>query len=145
MVEKGKRHSGTSQPASPRGTAPSRSPPTRFLELARGECKPLTYLELTRYFNGLAALLGDNADVGIIDEARVEKVYLDLRRSGLSDSVMKKRYGFFIRFVRYLWSARMIELPRNLESFGFKVATKSIKTYDLDEVTQAFANPATSG
>jgi hypothetical protein len=94
----------------------------------------LTYRELRGYLLRLAIDLGEQADVATINEAKVETVYLGLKNGKLSSGARKKRYGFFTRFVRYLWESRLIDLPRNLESFAFKVVTKAVKVYDLVEV-----------
>jgi integrase len=45
-----------------------------------------------------------------------------------------KRWGFFRRFVKYLWEKRLIEMPRNVSSFGFEVKARKIKTHSPAEV-----------
>ncbi len=108
-----------------------------FLDVARGDMKPRSYEELKAYIdrlNKVSGLLAGEADVGRIDEDFVEKMYLQLRDSPVSSGRKKKHWGFFRRFVKYLWERRLIEIPRNLASHKFEVRAKKIKTYSVEEV-----------
>ena len=53
-----------------------------------------------------------------------------------------KRFGFFKRFVKYLYEGNRIELPRNLDSalFQFKVSPQAIKTHLPADVQTAIGN-----
>lgn len=113
-----------------------------FLETARGDMKPRSFQELRDYIRSLSGegspLAGD-PDVKVIDENLVERTYLALRASRLSAGAKKKRWGFFRRFVGYVSDKRLIEVPRNLSKFRFKVRPQKIKVYPLEEVKQVLA------
>jgi integrase len=102
-----------------------------FLEIVRGNVRPMSYRELKWYIEQLP---DQDADVSIYDEARIEKMYLSLRNGPLSASRRKKLWGFLKRFLHYLWSLRLIELPRNLNSHTFTVHPQKIKTYTIVQV-----------
>jgi integrase len=72
--------------------------------------------------------------VGCIEEGLVERVYLHLRNSPLSSGAKKKKWGFFRRFVKYLYERRLIDLPRNLGSFSFEVQPQKIREFTAEEV-----------
>lgn len=114
-----------------------------FLAVKKGDMQPLSYRELKQYIlslNSLGDLMGGEMDVGVIDETLTEKVYLSLRNSDLSSGAKKKRWGFFRRFVKYLWEKRLIEMPRNASSIGFEIKAKKIKTYSPATVRQVVDN-----
>lgn len=111
-----------------------------FLEVVQGDMKPLSYRELRQYIQSLYAEGGPfkpEDDVAILHEGTVERVYLQLRKSKLSPGAKKKRWGFFRRFTKYVWSRRLIELPRNLDSFSFQVQAQEIKLPSPEEVRAA--------
>lgn len=108
----------------------------RFLAVLQGQAKPLTFREIRDYIKNLAVHLGENTDVGVLNEEKVEGVYLRLKNADLGQDTKKKRWGFFRRFVEYLASKKEVEMPRNLYSrmFRFRVETRAVKKYDLAEV-----------
>jgi integrase len=108
----------------------------RFLAVIRGESKPLTFREIRQYLESLTVELGKDADVAVIDEDKVESVFLKLKGADLSQGTKKKRWGFFRRFVEYLAEKKLIGMPGNLYSkpFKFKVETAAVMTYDADKV-----------
>jgi integrase len=113
-----------------------------FLAVVKGDMKPRSFQELKDYIHSLyqvPGLLTGDTDVKVIDEALVEKVYLALRDSSLSGGAKKKRWGFFRRFVKYLWEKRLIEMPRNLSSHRFEVKARKIKTHSPAEVKRVLA------
>jgi integrase len=107
-----------------------------FLEIVKGEVRPMSYREIKWCIEHIP---NQDADVAIYDEPYVEKSYLDLRSRNLSESRKKKRWDILRRFLRYLWSRRLIELPRNLDSYGFTVRPQKIPTYPLPQVRKALA------
>ncbi len=78
--------------------------------------------------------LGDGMDVSEINERKVEEVYLHLKRSDLSPTTRASYWSAFRRLVRYLWSARLIERPRNLDTLVFKARPKAVPTFPLEKV-----------
>lgn len=114
-----------------------------FLEVKRGGMRPRTYEEIAAYIQSLnkrKEFLEGEADVEMIDETLVEKMYLQLREGKLSDGRKKKHWGFFQRFVKYLWERRLIDMPRNLNAFKFQVSPKKVKEYPIDQVQQVMAS-----
>ena len=111
-----------------------------FLAIVGQQTKPKTYRELKEYLEKLPTALPD--DVGKIDEITVGKVYAQLAMASLSAATRKKRFGFFKRFVKYLYEGNRIELPRNLDSalFQFKVSPQAIKTHLPADVQTAIGN-----
>lgn len=108
----------------------------RWLDVIRGDVAPTSYREIKEFARWAYALplFGENMDVGDIDEAKVEGFYLFLKKEPLAPATRKKRWGFFRRLVRYFWSARLVELPRNLDSYSFNVKSKAVKVYKTEEV-----------
>jgi integrase len=113
----------------------------RFLEVIKGQSKPLTYREIRQYLDGLAVELGKDADVSTIDESKVESVFLKLKAAELSQGTRKKRWGVFRRFVEYLSERKLIATPGNLHSkvFRFKVDAKPVTKYDTAKVRAVLA------
>jgi integrase len=107
----------------------------QFLKIARANVMPLSFREIRLYVDSLCEQHG-TVDVANVNESFVEKVYLGLRDANLEPPTRKKRWGFFQRLVRYFWSNRLIELPRNLDTLRFKVTPKSVKVYDLAVVRE---------
>lgn len=112
----------------------------RFLALMHGECGAMSYREINEF---IVALYGSKKitpemDIRVLNEAKVEEVFLWIKELPYLAPTKKKRWGFFKRLVRYCWEARAIELPRNLESraFRFKVQPKAVKTYTGIEVRE---------
>jgi integrase len=114
----------------------------RFLALAGGEMKPRSYRQLQHAVRGLYApeAVGADAEVSSVNEQTVERVYLWLKASPVAPATRKDRWDFFRRLVKYLWSARLIELPRNLDSFSFKVRAKAVRTFPLGDVRACLAS-----
>jgi integrase len=120
-----------------------------FLAVKRGGMKPRTYEEIAVYIQSLSKhpeFLEGQADVAIIDEALVEKMYLQLREAKsskgekLSDGRKKKHWGFFQRFAKYLWERRLIEMPRNLNAYKFQVSPKKVKEYPIEKVREVLGS-----
>lgn len=110
----------------------------KFLEIALAKgIKPRTYEELKTEIDRMAGWLP--GDVRKINEAVVTDYYLYLAGSGRDDSQKKKIFGFFKRFIRHLWGARLIDLPRNLDQHTFKVRPKAVKVHDLVTVRGVLA------
>jgi hypothetical protein len=108
-----------------------------FLDVIHdGDMKPMSFREVRDYINHLTEQLGPETDVGVIDATRVEQIGLALRRSELSAGRKKKHWSFFRRYVRYLWSKSLIDLPRNLDSKEYIVTVrpKKIRTYTPRQV-----------
>ena len=84
----------------------------RFLAVENKKGKPLTFREIRQVmtlWKNFGTLTTESMDVGKIDENLVEALYLQLRNAELAASVKKKRWDFFKRFCRYLWSRRLID------------------------------------
>src|ERR1700720_2816035 len=81
----------------------------------------------------------DGSAVKTINEQTLEKVYLDLAPADLAEATKKKWWGFYKRFVDYLYQSNLIEMPRNLKSrnLSFRAQTKAVKTWPLSVVRQA--------
>jgi integrase len=110
----------------------------QFLNVTRANVKPLSFREIRLYVEALYQQFG-TVDVATVNESFVEKVYLGLRDATLEPPTRKKRWGFFQRLVRYFWSNRLVELPRNLDTLRFKVQVKAVKVYDLAVVRELLA------
>lgn len=115
----------------------------RFLTLARGSVKPMTYVEIRDTVRDMYSAPGisEQMDVGTLDEEKVEGIYLWLRDSGLAPVSKKKRWAICKRLVRYLWENGLIALPRNLESrsLKFTAPVQAVKTYPPEEVRRCLA------
>jgi len=103
-------------------------------ELLRGK-KPGTHGDLRDYINRIVrdSSLSSIRDVRTITASTITDFYAWVRTSTLSVSVQAKVFGYFRRFVRWLWSEGHFELPRNLDarSFDFPNRTTAVKTYDI--------------
>ena len=75
-----------------------------FLSVVCQQTKPKTYREIKEYLEKLPTSLPD--DVGKIDELSVSNMYTQLARAKLSATTRKKRFGFFKRFVKYLYRGK---------------------------------------
>lgn len=108
----------------------------RFLSVTMRRVKPLTFREIRQFMNALVAELGKDADVSVIDEAKVESVFLNLDAADLSDGTKKKQWGFFRRFAAYLTEKKLIGMPGNLYSklYKFKAGAAAVRKYDTAEV-----------
>jgi hypothetical protein len=121
-------------PPTPRKPLTIKNAVAMYLNFIRGDSKPGTFRELRNTYAIIARELGEDTDVSSIDEEMVERVYLSLKNSGYTPGTRKKRYGFFKRLVRYLYTRKYLELPRNLHESKFRVPTTAVKEYDLAEV-----------
>ncbi len=112
----------------------------RFLQVEGAELKPTGYTDLVRgiraFYRGRESL-----DVRAIDEGFVEQEHISIRQNYPAAATRKKRWGFFKRLVKYLYSKRlMAELPRNLDTLpGFKVRAKKVKTWPVETVRATVA------
>lgn len=96
--------------------------------------------------NHFTAFLGEAADVNTVNAERLHDFYLWClqkvesrrkdRKEGWSIDYAKKVFGTARAFVRFLWESGLIELPRNLDSRGFRFngGAKDIKVWTADEV-----------
>jgi integrase len=108
-----------------------------FLEIVKTTVRPSTFRELKLY---LESIHGQDDDVSTIDEAQVEKTYLELRKGGLSVGRQKKHWGFFRRFARYLFSTgRLDKLPRNVDMWKITVKPTTPKVPSIEMVRQVLA------
>lgn len=80
--------------------------------------------------------LGEDMDVRTINEQTVADMYLWLRAKSWGNLTKRKAWRIFRRMVKYLYSVRLIELPRNLGDvkLSFKVSVKKIRRYSAEEV-----------
>ena len=120
----------------------------RFLELQKARAKkPETWGELREYVLKIIdttvklkdrdkVILHPAMDVRKITEQTVTDYYLALQAGSYTPGTKKKVFGFFRRLVRFLWSEKLIDLPRNLDerSFLFGTHLKKVKTYSPDLV-----------
>jgi integrase len=83
----------------------------------------------------LYRLPGDT-DASTVDEEFVENYFIGLR--GAAEN-KKKDWMWFKKFVRFLWSKRVIDLPRNLDAYKIGTELKAVKTWDLAEVRSLVA------
>jgi integrase len=109
-----------------------------FLQVASVGAKPLSVKNLRLYLDGLCAEFGGMAPAEV-NEALVERVYLALVADPLAPDTRRNKWGHFVRFVRYLWSSRLCELPRNLDRFRFKPSHREVKVYPPDTVRAVLA------
>jgi site-specific recombinase XerD len=109
----------------------------KLLEIERArETKATTYKELKVYTDKLAEMLGNDLDARTINEQTVTAMYLKLKAKGWSNSTRRKAWRIFRRLVKYLYSERIIDLPRNLNDskLSFKIAAQKITRYTKEEV-----------
>jgi len=107
----------------------------RFLSIIQGKSKPLTYREIRDYVKGLTAECGE-LPVTAVNEDFVERVYLSVKSSAVSDGTKKKRWGFFRRLIEYFAEKGLCPQPRNLHSKEYKFRQKAtaVKVYDTQAV-----------
>jgi len=109
----------------------------KLLEIERArETKATTYKELKVYTDKLVEMLGSNLDARTIKEQTVTASYLKLKAKGWSNGTRRKAWRIFRRLVKYLYSERIIELPRNLEDskLSFKIVAQKIARFTKKEV-----------
>lgn len=103
-----------------------------------GDVKPETYGELQVWLLKVAEYLGDDLDVRTVNEITVQKLNNWLKKSSYAATTKRKVWRLFVRLVRYLWSMRLIELPRNLmePKMQFKVRPKAVERFDTKLVKE---------
>lgn len=118
----------------------------RFLnvELARGKASST--------YKGLAFMLGQACKcpavrlemaVSDITNSTITDLYVWLRgTSGFAERSQQRIFMHFKRFVKWLWSENLLELPRNLDNrqFSFDAQPAAIPTYPLEQVRQVIAS-----
>jgi hypothetical protein len=112
-----------------------------FLTLLRDKgAKARTYKEIADMLTVVKAWWG-NLDVGKIDEGKVTDAYKRVAAMPVETNTKRKRWGFFKRFVKYLFESGKVALPRNLQSrlLNFKGQYKEVKTYPLETVKSELA------
>ncbi len=119
----------------------------RFLEIEKLRGKaPGTFGDLAYYLGRIltdaSPTLSPTLDVRAINETTVTGFYAWLRNSTQSAIVQKKLWGYFRRFIKFLWAEGLTVLPRNLDSrlFSFGTTTKKIKTYPVEEVREMLSS-----
>lgn len=109
----------------------------KLLEIERArETKATTYKELKVYTDKLVEMLGDNLDARTINEQTVTATYLRLKAKAWGNLTRRKAWRIFRRLVKYLYSERIIELPRNLDDnkLSFKIVAQKIARYTKEDV-----------
>lgn len=122
-------------------------------KVAGGKLAPDRADNLRIYLNHFREFLGGTAAVDSVDAQKLESFYrwcmakVQERqkdqdgKAGWSAVYAKKVFDTARVFVRYLWEAGLIELPRNIDSreFGFRVSAKTIETWTAKEFQTALA------
>ena len=111
--------------------------------VSSGDVKPETYGEFDVYLHRLMVIceiLPETLDVRTINEDTVEDFNNWLRRKHWVKTTRRKVGRFFVRLVRYLWSKKLIELPRNLDAVKFKVRPKAVERFELADVKACLAS-----
>jgi len=118
--------------AAPPGASTTSEAIDDFLGILATKQKPLSYREVKEFLDTLRSEMS----VTKMDEAMVAKVYRKLANADLASGTKKKRWGFFKRFVNYLYESGHIELPRNVNSrlFAFRFKANNIRTYPLETI-----------
>jgi hypothetical protein len=113
-----------------------------FLALVRTKGpKPKTFKELRDF---LLWLVNEHwtpgMDVSSIEESKITQTYTKIAGLDLSQPTKKKRWGFFRRFVNWLYTERRLEeSPRNLATYSFDVSPKAVKEYPVGKVKEVLA------
>jgi integrase len=91
--------------------------------------------------------VGPSTPIDQINESTVNRVYthfLNLIGDGrIARETAKTRWGLFRGLVRFAWSMRLIELPRNLDYKSIETPPKAVPTWPIQDVRAALA--ASSG
>jgi integrase len=97
------------------------------------------------------SFIGKESLVEKIDEATLERFYLHLlervarrrndKSDGMSPEYAKKVFRVTKQFIKYCWSKRLLELPRNFDSraFGFGAGVKAVETFTDAEISKLLA------
>jgi integrase len=95
--------------------------------------------------------IGKESLVEKIDEATLERFHLHLldkvaqrrrdKAAGVSPEYAKKVFRISKQFIKYCWSKRLLELPRNFDSrgFGFGAGPKAVETFTDNEIKKLLA------
>jgi hypothetical protein len=122
---------------------------TQRAQVAIGSMKPERYENVRIAAGHFAAFIGESADAATIDAPQLEGYYryclskiadqIQDSNTGWSVSYTKEVFSAARRFVRWLWEQRVIDLPRNLDSRGFKFGSsaKQIEIWTTDEARRA--------
>jgi integrase len=113
----------------------------RFLTLERLRItEPATFGDLQFNLTSLLTRGPVPEAAGDINEQTVTTVYVWLREdAAAAPSTQRKLLGYWQRFVRFLWEQRVIELPRNLDSYSMKVRPQAVRTYPAEQVREMLA------
>jgi hypothetical protein len=110
-----------------------------FLDTLRSKgMKAKTYKEIQITMDTLKEWWGPTP-IAELDEKRVADAYKRIANMNVNQNTKHKRWGFFKRWAKFVWSMGVIEMPRNLESplFRFKQQAKAIKTFPIEVVRQS--------
>jgi hypothetical protein len=112
-----------------------------FLGILRTQQKAKTFKEVRDFLLWLVTEhWTPGMDVSQIEENKVTETYSKIAALEVSQPTKKKRWGFFRRFITWLYTERRIESsPRNLAAYKFEVAGTSAKEYPLALVKAALA------
>jgi len=105
-----------------------------LLQAKANSMKPGTFRDLSKSLRNLIQTgnLSANLDSRTIDETTCQQFYLFVSAHPYAPGEKVKRFGFFRRFVNYLYETGILErLPRNLAKLKFRNQTKEVR-YQLD-------------
>jgi integrase len=117
--------------------------------VSAGDFSPDHYDNVIDIIRKFEAFVGTEALVERINEETLERYHLHLiakvaeRRkdpaSGMSPEYARKVFRLAKQFVKYCWSKRLIEMPRNFgNKFSFGASAKRIETMAIEEFRELF-------
>lgn len=106
---------------------------------AGGLLKPRSFANSRTYCLYFTRFVGESLPPSDIGESTVDAYYHDLLRKvadgDISPSTARDRMKVAVRFIKWLWERRCVELPRNLNrTFRFNVTAPVIETFTREEV-----------
>ncbi len=113
------------------------------LEMRAGQLAPKRLDNLKYDMRSIEEAIGSNVAVETINEQTVDRVYqffmLAIVNSKVARETAKTRWGLFRTLVRFGWSRRLYDLPRNLDEKSITSPPKTVPTWTLDEIKSTMA------
>jgi integrase len=113
------------------------------VEMRAGQLAPKRYDNLKYEMRSIEIAIGPMRSAESIDEATVDQVYNHymnaIAEGNLARETAKTRWGLFRAFVKFAWSRRLIELPRNLESKSITSPPVAVPIWSDEEVKATIA------
>lgn len=117
------------------------------VEMRAGQLAPKRFDNLKYEMRSIESAMGSQTAVSRIDEQTVDRVYqyfmTAIADRKLARETAKTRWGLFRGLIRFGWTRRLYELPRNLDERSINSPPKTVPNWTVAEIKRTVA--ASSG